>query len=265
MDRRAFLAGLGGTTVGGLAGCALRAPGSATTREGSGPGAGTGTDLPLGATGFPDTICSEEAQADPGIYAITEPTVAADWRDRAVDPRYRPDGEAGLGPDRTVVGVVRDGTARAYPISVLWVHEVVNDWLAGVPLLVTYCSLCRSGMVARRTVAGTPTRFRVTGLLWRAPRVRKAASEAEGRVFGAVRAGGEALAVRNSGNVVLQDEATGSYWSQILARSICGPREGTLLSQVPATVATWEAWRREHPETTVLLPPPHSGTTAGKR
>lgn len=278
MDRRQFLAGLGGVSATGLAGCVLRPPGtSGTARRGSAqsgsaptrsarsestvPGSGTAGTEPLGAAGFPPTICSEVPQADPGIYAITDPAVAPDWHDRRIAARYRPDGAAGLGADRTVIGLERDGTARAYPLSVLWVHEVVDDTLAGVPVLVTYCSLCRSAMVARRVVDGAATTFRVTGLLWQAPRVRQAASEAEGRVVGAVRSGGEELPVRNSGNVVLVDDATGSYWSQVLARAICGPREKTLLPQVPARVTTWDAWRRAHPDTDVLLPPPYSGTT----
>ena len=66
-------------------------------------------------------------------------------------------------------------------------------------------------------------------------------------------------AVRNTGNLLLLDRATGSYWSQLLARAICGPARGSELSVLPATTARWGEWRRAHPDTEVLLPPPRSG------
>jgi len=52
-----------------------------------------------------------------------------------------------------VIGVERDGAARAYPLKLLNWHEVVNDTF-GQPLLVTYCPPCGSAMVAKRQVAG---------------------------------------------------------------------------------------------------------------
>ncbi|WP_458186170.1 DUF3179 domain-containing (seleno)protein [Haladaptatus sp. NG-WS-4] len=96
-------------------------------------------------------------------------------------------------------------------------------------------------------------------MTWQAPGLRAGASEQEGKVFGAT-AENESASVRNSGNLVLADEATGSYWSQILAEAICGPRTGDELPIRPSTLTTWEEWRSEHPNTEVLLPPPHSGT-----
>ncbi|MEF8777234.1 MAG: DUF3179 domain-containing (seleno)protein [Haloarculaceae archaeon] len=258
MDRRAFLGTVAVGAAGGLAGCALEAP----TRS-------EGADRPLGRSGFPADICTAPPQNDPGVYAITDPVFGEDWVGRSLRSHYvggEHDGEVaprpdGLPPETTVVGIEREGTPRAYPLTVLWVHEVVNDTIAGLPLLVTYCSLCRSAMVARRTVEAAETTFRATGLLWAAPRLQEAVAAEQGRVVGAVLTGGQERQVRHSGNVVLRDDATGSYWSQILARSICGPVEGTLLSQVPATISTWEEWRGTHPETSVLLPPPYSGTT----
>jgi hypothetical protein len=113
-------------------------------------------------------------------------------------------------------------------------------------------------MVAERLVAGRATTFGVTGQLWQPPRQYTAASVTEGRSFGASASDPQA-AVRNSGNLVLYDEATRSYWSQLLARAICGPQTGTRLGILPTTVTTWGEWRADHPDTDVLLPPPHSG------
>jgi hypothetical protein len=65
---------------------------------------------------------------------------------------------------------------------------------------------------------------------------------------------------RTSGNLVVVDEATGSYWSQLLAEAICRPQTGDELRIRPPKVDTCEEWRPRRPSTKVLLPPPHSGT-----
>lgn len=40
--------------------------------------------------------------------------------------------------DTQVIGVSADGEAKAYPVSVLGRHEMVNDFIAGDPILVTW-------------------------------------------------------------------------------------------------------------------------------
>jgi hypothetical protein len=164
------------------------------------------------------------------IPALRDPAFADDWSGLSL-----PDDSAGettrLPGDAAVIGVERGGEARAYPLRVLDWHEVVNDSFHG-PLLVTYCVQCGSAVVVERVVRGTPTRFGVSGLLWRA-------------------------------DLVLYDRATGSLWSQLLARAIDGPATGDALDVLPASLTTWNAWRADHPATTVLLPPPHSGTVGG--
>lgn len=152
------------------------------------------------------------------IPALVDPAFASDWsgRDRALD---RQD---------LVVGVTRAGHARAYPLSLLSTHEVVNDEFGG-PLLVTYCPLCASGVTAIRRVGGAPTVFSASGYLFRA-------------------------------DLVLYDHRTGSLWSQIAATAISGSAAGQRLSLVPSTLATWEQWRQSRPDTSVLLPPPASDT-----
>lgn len=67
----------------------------------------------------------------------------------------------------------------------------------------------------------------------------------------------------NGPNLLMFDSATGSYWSQLLARAICGPRTGDSLTLIPSTVTTWEAWLDAHHDTSVLLPPPHPRVTTG--
>jgi hypothetical protein len=43
-----------------------------------------------------------------------------------------------LQEDELILGVAIDGQAKAYPITVLRSREMVNDELAGIPLLVTW-------------------------------------------------------------------------------------------------------------------------------
>ena len=49
--------------------------------------------------------------------------------------------------DVRVIGVEVGGEARAYPLAVLNWHELVNDTLGGLPILVSYCPLCATAMV----------------------------------------------------------------------------------------------------------------------
>jgi hypothetical protein len=276
MNRRQALAALA-TAVGsgGLAGCAGIGAVGSTTETGTASGESGGGDSAsrtpdptrLARRGVPPTICEEDRPTDPGIYAVTDPVFGDDWRELSVADRYRPvgvDESSGLAPAHSVVGLTDGETARAFPVGILWHHEIVNTGSEAAPtddpVMVTFCPLCGSGLVASRVVAGDPTVFLVSGLLWKAPRIQTGAAEAEGTVFGADSSGGGTPSIRNNGNLVMSDRATESYWSQVLATGICGPAEGTELAVVPSTVTTWATWRESHPDTEVLLPPPHSGT-----
>lgn len=248
MDRRSFLATAAACSLGGLAGC------SDTFAGLDGRSTPTPTDvgsLPLARQGRPPDICSADP-VDVGIYAIIDPAFAPDWE--AVD-------RTDLGDEAVIIGIEREGRARAYPLTLLWDHEIVNDvWPSdGAPLIATFCSLCRSGMVASSVVDGSRTVFGVSGQLWQPPELRSRSREADGDVFAVDRDDPTPDRVTNTANLVMIDEATGSYWSQLLARAICGPLGGETLGIVPSSTARWGDWRRRHPDTEVLLPTPHSG------
>jgi len=116
-----------------------------------------------------------------------------------------------------VLGVVRDGVARAYPRRILVHHEIVNDWLAGDPIAVTYCPLTGTAQGFERG----RTTFGVSGRLL-------------------------------NSNLVMYDRGTDSRWAQMLATAIDGPHEGDTLAEFPMTWTSWRRWRRAHPETRVL-------------
>lgn len=67
-------------------------------------------------------------------------------------PTTLPAGEADWSDDETVLGVVVAGKARAYPVAILNWHELVNDTLAGEPILVSFCPLCGTGLVFDSTL-----------------------------------------------------------------------------------------------------------------
>jgi len=55
-------------------------------------------------------------------------------------PEMVPAGEArdALRPREWVIGVARGGEAKAYPVSVMGMHELVNDAIAGHPIAVCW-------------------------------------------------------------------------------------------------------------------------------
>lgn len=225
MRRRRFL--LGTIALTSLSGCAVGYQGRGILAG----GIQDGTD-PASDGGLPVSKDNLRAAANrDGIPAITDPAFAPDWSAVSIE-RDGDTYEPRLRRQELVIGVERSGAARAYPLKVLTWHEVVNDQF-GVPMLVTYCPLCRSGLVARREVAGEETIFGVSGYLYHE-------------------------------NLVLYDRLTESLWSQIKAQAIHGPRTGEELAVMPSQVTTWKAWRESHPDTRVLLPSPLSDTVVGE-
>lgn len=239
-SRRAYLALGASGVLAGLGGC-LGVPGTATDAESVSTPEGGIASSPTGDVDLP--VSEDELVRGAGkdaIPAIVDPVFGDDWsglsfevpnRFPAENNLYRTI-EPRLDDDDLVVGVTRNDEARAYPLAVLNWHEIVNDSFHG-PLLVTYCPLCGSAIVAKRRVDGEPTIFGVSGLLFRE-------------------------------NLLMYDEATGSLWSQILARAIRGPQTERTLELVPFTTTTLGEWRESHPDTEVLRPPPDSNTVNGK-
>lgn len=258
MDRRSFLAG-SVAAVTALAGCGGRRAGDdsgaeTATRTSDATDSPTPTDTATESAtraavpgdvkrvaGVDLPVPSEALARGAGkdsIPAITDPEFGTDWAGVSVEVRSRITGEQQtreprLRPGDRVIGVARDGEARAYPLRILNWHEVVNDTFGG-PLLVTFCPLCGSGVTAVRTVDGRETTFGVSGLLW-------------------------------NSDLVMYDGATGSLWSQIAATAIRGPRTGHTLELVPSTITTLGDWRETYPDTRVLRPPPESNTVVGRQ
>lgn len=149
--------------------------------------------------------------AKDGIPALDQPSfVAAD--------------QAGfLSPDDRVLGMTRQGIAKAYPIAILNWHEVVNDRFGADSIVVTFCPLCGTGMAFLGTVGDRALDFGVSGLLY-------------------------------NSDVLLYDRQTESLWSQVMKTAITGPMKGQRLTMTPVTHTSWADWRQRHPDTLVLSP-----------
>jgi hypothetical protein len=235
MDRRTFLRA-GAVAATGVAGCLGSLEGR-IRGHGRGPeqSGGEATD---NTASYSLPVPREELEygaSRDAIPAIVEPRFAPDWSDletavRPYDVEFysRPR----LHDTDLVIGLVREGEARAYPLSILRWHEVVNDHFGG-PILVTFCPLCGSGVSTSREVRGKSTVFGVSGLLWRS-------------------------------DLVMYDRRTESLWSQLIATAIRGPETGTELGFLPSSLTTWGEWRDAHPDTGILLPPPISDTVVGR-
>lgn len=126
-----------------------------------------------------------------------------------------------LKPDALVLTLDWQGQQRAYPLAILNWHEVVNDQIAGKPVLITYCPLCGSGMAFSPNVAGRNLTFGVSGLLY-------------------------------NSDVLLYDHETQSLWSQLKSQAISGPLKGERLEMLPLSLEVWSDWRKRYPQSSVL-------------
>ncbi len=121
----------------------------------------------------------------------------------------------------TVLGLEINGDVRAYPLSILVWHEIVNDNVGGVPVAVTYCPLCFTNQVFERVIDGQEVEFGTSGKLY-------------------------------NSNLVMYDRLTNSYWSQALGKAIVGELTGYELSTIPFDVIQWGDWKSLHPDSVVL-------------
>jgi hypothetical protein len=123
-------------------------------------------------------------------------------------------------PARLVVGVEINGDARAYPIQFIGYHHQVRDTVGGTPVLVSYCTVCRTGRVFTPSVAGKPATFRLVGM--------------------------------DHFNAMFEDEATGSWWRQANGEAIVGPERGTALSELHSVQVSLKEWLTLHPNSLIM-------------
>jgi hypothetical protein len=119
-----------------------------------------------------------------------------------------------------ILGVVMNGESKAYPIEVIGYHHQVRDTVGGEPVMVTYCTVCRTGRVFRPIVEGQVEVFRLVGM--------------------------------DHFNAMFEDSKTGTWWRQVNGEAIIGPLKGKQLEEIPAEQMTLAAWISRYPNTKIL-------------
>lgn len=120
-----------------------------------------------------------------------------------------------------VISLEIGGHARAYPLGILIWHEIANDTLGGVPIVVTFCPLCNTALVFERELNGTTYDFGTTGNL-------------------------------RYSDLVMYDRQTESWWQQATGGAIVGELTGAQLVFVPAQLVSFSAFAAAYPDGDVL-------------
>ena len=121
---------------------------------------------------------------------------------------------------RLVIGVENNGVAKAYPIRFLAYHHQVNDTVGGKPVIVTYCTVCRTGRVFEPVVNGKQEPFRLVGM--------------------------------DRFNAMFEDASTKSWWRQATGEAIAGKLKGEQLPEVFSTQASLAQWLKLNPKSLIM-------------
>ncbi len=124
--------------------------------------------------------------------------------------------------DPLVIGVTHEGEAKAYPIQYLGYHHQVRDTIGNKPIMVTYCTVCRSGRVYEPIVNGKLENFRLVGM--------------------------------DHFNAMFEDKTTKSWWQQATGEAVTGTLKGYQLPEFPFMQTTLNKWIELYPNTLVMQP-----------
>lgn len=122
--------------------------------------------------------------------------------------------------NKIVIGVNLNGEAKAYPLQQIGYHHQILDTVGGVPVMVTYCTVCRSGRVFSPKVNGKSEVFRLVGM--------------------------------DHFNALFEDATTKSWWQQATGTAVAGKLKGTKLKEIPAEQTTLGTWLSKYPTAYVL-------------
>ena len=124
-----------------------------------------------------------------------------------------------------VITVEINSRAKAYSLNILTMHEISNDTLSGVPILVTYCPLCNSGIVYLRKLnyngKENLMEFEPSGML------------------------------RNS-DMVMLDRNTETLWQQLMGVGIVGELDKKELDILPSLIISVEEFFNRYPQGEIL-------------
>jgi len=126
--------------------------------------------------------------------------------------------------NKLVIGVLINGEAKAFPIEIIGYHHQVQDTVGGQPVMITYCTVCRTGRVFSPFVKGKFQRFRLVGM--------------------------------DHFNAMFEDEETKSWWRQATGEAVAGKRKGMKLDEIPSRQMRLGTWLQQYPNSLVMQPDP---------
>ena len=149
------------------------------------------------------------------------------------DPVFEPVSEIDWLSDRVPGVALKIGDdARFYPLAILTRHEITNDVVGGIPVAVTYCPLCNTGVVFDRRFEGKTLRLGVSGLL------------------------------RNS-DLVMWDDKSQTLWQQITGEAIVGKYAGGRLTPIASAIVRWGDFAEANPDGLAMGPDQGFGSGYG--
>ncbi len=119
-----------------------------------------------------------------------------------------------------ILGISLNGESKAYPIQFLGYHHQVRDSIGGKPIMVTYCTVCRTGRVFEPLIEGKPEEFRLVGM--------------------------------DHFNAMFEDKSSGSWWRQVNGKAVVGPLKGKSLPEIPSIQTTLEKYIELYPNTLIM-------------
>ncbi len=122
--------------------------------------------------------------------------------------------------NRLVLAIEYKGVAKAYPIQFLGYHHQVFDNIGDKPVIVTYCTVCRTGRVYEPVVNGKPESFRLVGM--------------------------------DHFNAMFEDKTTKSWWRQVTGEAIAGKLKGEHLLEVASSQMSLGKWLLLYPNSLVM-------------
>jgi hypothetical protein len=171
---------------------------------------------PAAPEGFDVSVSAVELREilDPGLRPEDVPSLDT--------PRCVSAGSSDAPADNeTVVGIVVDGVARAYPLGVLDYHWAVNDLVGGRRVLILWDPIAGAAAAYQGTIDGRPVEAGVSGKWYRT-------------------------------SALFYDRQSTSLFPAITGRFITGPLTNRALRPIPYRRESWKAWRERQEHTQVL-------------
>ncbi len=124
--------------------------------------------------------------------------------------------------NKLVIALSMNGKAKAYPIDIIGYHHQIQDTIDDQAIVITYCTVCRTGRIYSPKINGIPQQFRLVGM--------------------------------DHFNAMFEDSITKSWWQQATGTAITGKLKGKQLIEIPSQQMQLSDWIQLHPETTILQP-----------